>query len=220
MKIYYLLSILLLFLLFQNCKKKFFKREKFTVTGRIYKNCNEVAANTTFYFVFDSNYPFKTDDPIYFTTDVNGFFSYDFEKRRNNMVSISSSIQRNKNFYRFKLNDDELWGKFENVGVNLKPTFICEEINDIDIENKIRITGKIWNTLINWFKVKTGIYQMQAKNIFVFTELGQLKQISEGDVIEVLHSDENRIKIKHKEIIYLIKQPVYYWFNWYFIKIT
>lgn len=108
MKIYYLLSILLLFLLFQNCKKKFFKREKFTVTGRIYKNCNEVAANTTFYFVFDSNYPFKTDDPIYFTTDVNGFFSYDFEKRRNNMVSISSSIQRNKNFYRFKLNDESV----------------------------------------------------------------------------------------------------------------
>jgi hypothetical protein len=106
MKKYYLLSLLLVMLLFQNCKKKFFQREKFTVTGRIYKNCNEVAANTTFYFVFDSNYPFKTDAPILFTTDGNGFFSQEFEKRKNDMVSISSSVQRNKNFYRFKLNNE------------------------------------------------------------------------------------------------------------------
>jgi len=137
------------------------------------------------------------------------------------MKMIPCSIGIGLNIHvRFKLNDDELWGKFENVGVDSKPTFICEEIQDIDIENKIRIVGKIWNTIISWFKVNTGIYQMQAKTIFVYTELGQLKQINEGDVIEVLHSDENRIKIKHKDIIYLIKKPVYYWFNWYFIKIT
>ena len=121
---------------------------------------------------------------------------------------------------KFKLNDEEVWGKFENVGVDLKPSFVCEEISKIDKENKVRITGKIWNTLLNWFKVKPGIYRMQAKYIFVFTELGQLHQLNEQDVIEVLHSDENRIKIKHKEKIYLIKNPVYYWFNWYFIKIT
>jgi len=137
------------------------------------------------------------------------------------MKMIPCSIGIGLNIHvRFKLNDEELWGKFENVGVDLKPSFVCEEIKDVDIENKIRITGKIWNTLLDWFKVKTGIYQMQAKSIFVFTELGQLKQLNEGDAIEVLHSDENRIKIKHKEIIYLIKKPIYYWFNWYFIKIT
>lgn len=121
----------------------------------------------------------------------------------------------------FNLDDTEnIWGKFENVGVDVKPKFICEEISNLNIENKIRVTGKIWNTILKWFKPQTGIYTMVAKQIYVYTELGQLKQLKEFDVIDVLHSDENRIKIIHDGTVYLIKHPIYYWFNWYFLKTT
>ncbi len=109
MKKYYLLSLLLVILIFQNCKKKTNLKEKFTVTGRIYKNCNEVAANTTFYFVFDwAGYGFKRDAPIPFTTDVNGFFSYEFEKQTMDIIIISASTLYSNNFYGHKLNDESI----------------------------------------------------------------------------------------------------------------
>ena len=108
MKKYYLLSLLLVILLFQNFKKKTNLKEKFTVTGRIYKNCNEVAANTTFYFVFDWNYGYVTDAPIPFTTDVNGFFSCEFEKQKMDGVTISATENYNDFFCGYKLNDESV----------------------------------------------------------------------------------------------------------------
>lgn len=119
---------------------------------------------------------------------------------------------------KFCINDDEniIWGKFINYGLDLQPKFVCEEIESLSKENKIKITGKIKNILINWFKVKTGIYQLLNNELIVYTEFGQLKRLHEGAVIEVIYSDEDKITIIYDNDKYIIKKPNYYWFNWNF----
>ena len=121
-------------------------------------------------------------------------------------------------YIKFMLNDIEIFGKFENVGIDITPKFICEEIKDFNKENTIKITGRLWNILLNWFKIKPGIYTCIAKDILIYNELGQLKKISSGNIIEVISSSEDKIKIRFNDINYIIKKPIYYWFNWYFKK--
>lgn len=121
-------------------------------------------------------------------------------------------------YLKFKLDENEIWAKIENVGVSIKPKVVCEEIEKLKIEDQIKITGKLYNIVFNWFKAKTGIYKCVAKEVLVYTEVGQLFKITEGSVIEVIHSDESRIKIKHNNTNYIIKKPTYFWFNWYFEK--
>lgn len=137
------------------------------------------------------------------------------------LVPHSNAIGLNA-YIRFNLDETEteIWAKFENVGIDIKPRFVCGDLNfeQMSIEQKIKITGRLWNTLSAWFKAKTGIYKCLAKEVLIYSELGQLKRVSEGNVIEVLHADENRIKIKYDDTNYFIKRPTYYWFNWYFEK--
>jgi len=123
-------------------------------------------------------------------------------------------------YIKFNLNEIEIWGKFENIGIDIKPKFICGDItmDQLPIESKIKIEGKLWNTMTNWFKAKTGVYKCIAKDVLVYSELGQLKRLSEGNAIEVLNSDDNKIKIKFDNTVYFIKKPTYFWFNWYFEK--
>lgn len=135
------------------------------------------------------------------------------------MVPHSNAIGLNL-YIKFTLNEEEIWGKFENIGtaMNLKPVFICEEILRFNQETQIKVIGKLWNMLANWFKIKSGIYKCVIKELLVYSELGQLKKLSDGNIIEVLNSDDTKIKIKYDNTTYFIKKPTYYWFNWYFVK--
>lgn len=136
------------------------------------------------------------------------------------LVPHSNAIGLNA-YVRFNISEEiEIWGKFENIGIDAKPKFVCGDINmeELSVENRIRVIGKVWNTMADWFKAKTGIYKCIAKDVLIYSELGQLKRISEGNVIEVLSADENKIKIRYEDTTYYIKNPTYYWFNWYFQK--
>lgn len=135
------------------------------------------------------------------------------------LVPNSNAIGLNA-YIKFNLNETEIWGKFENIGIDPKPKFICGDIilDQLPIESKIKIEGKIWNIMINWFKAPTGVYQCIAKDVLVYSELGQLKKLSEGNTIEVINSDDNKIKIKYDNTVYFIKKPTYFWFHWYFTK--
>jgi len=127
---------------------------------------------------------------------------------------------------KFNLNDsdelddlesgNEIWAKFLNVGVDINPKFVCEDIEKLKKEDQIKIQGRVWNTLLNWFKPKSGIYTCIAKHVLVYTELGQLKNVVAGDIIEVISSDNETIKFRLTEQIFTIKKPNYYWFNYYF----
>lgn len=124
-------------------------------------------------------------------------------------------------FIRFKLDqfdDNEIWGKFENVGLDTIPQLQCAEINNLNKEEKIKIKGKLWNTISKWFKVKSGIYKVISDKVIVYTEFGQIKMLESGNIIEVIYADEDKIKIRFNEQIYIIKKPTYYWFNWYIEK--
>lgn len=140
------------------------------------------------------------------------------------MVPCSHGLGLNI-YVRFKLNDmeEEIWGKFLNVGndseLGDRPQFITPDMKNFDKESQIRVVGRVWSHIKDWFKVKPGVYRSVAREIIVQTELGQYVRILEGDAIDVIHSDENRIKAIYKEKTVFIKKPVYYWFNWYMIKI-
>jgi hypothetical protein len=121
-------------------------------------------------------------------------------------------------YLKFKFNDTELWAKYENIGVYEKPKFLCEEIHNLKIEDQIKVTGKLNNIIFEWFKAKTGIYKCLAKEVVVLNEKGYYDTITEGNIVEVLHSDKDKIKIKANENIYYVKKPTYFWFNWYFEK--
>lgn len=115
--------------------------------------------------------------------------------------------------------DNEFWGKFVNVGLDREPKFQCAEIKDIAIEEKLKIKGKLWNLISDWFSVKSGIYKVIADDMLVYTEFGQLKKLVKDNIIEVNYSDNEKIKLTFDNKLYIIKKPTYYWFNWYTQKI-
>lgn len=121
-------------------------------------------------------------------------------------------------YVKFKFNENELWGKYENIGITAQPKFLCEQINTLDTEDQIKVTGKLKNIIFDWFKAKTGIYKCLAKEVLVINSNGQFDKILEGSIVEVLHSDQESIKIKTNNTTYSLKKPNYYWFNWYFEK--
>lgn len=133
------------------------------------------------------------------------------------MIPCTNGIGMNMHIT-FVVNEQEVWGKFVNVGIDKLPKFVCQDIESFSVENKLKVVGKLWNIISDWFKVKPGYYQCVAKKVFVFNEFGQIKELVENNIIEVLHSDDDRIKIKFDDTIMLVKNPVYFWFNWYFIK--
>jgi uncharacterized protein YneR len=133
------------------------------------------------------------------------------------MAPNSNAIGLNV-YVKFNLNEEEIWGKFENIGIDPRPKFISSELLTLPIETQIKVSGKVWNIMLDWFKVRTGVYKCVAKELLVFSELGQLKRLSEGNVVEIISSDENKVKLKFDDVTYFIKKPTYYWTNWYFEK--
>ncbi len=122
-------------------------------------------------------------------------------------------------YLQFTFNKTELFGKFVRWGVNDKMgyQFICQPLKDgIPEEMWIKASGRLRKTLEAWFKPKSGIYKCLAKDIIVYSELGQIVRIKSGDVIEVTGADANRIKITWNDTKWQIKTPTYWWFKYYF----
>lgn len=136
------------------------------------------------------------------------------------MIPTNGGINFNI-FIKFKINDieEEIFGKFNNVGTQNIPDFQCAEISKFSHENKIKIKGRLWNIIKNWFKVKPGIYSVLSDEVLVYTQTGQLTKLYINNKVEVTASDDNRINITYNNIQYIIKKPTYYWFNWQFQKI-
>lgn len=124
-------------------------------------------------------------------------------------------------FIKFRINDieEDIFGKFENIGTQRIPDFQCAEISKFSKENKIKIKGRLWNTIKDWLKIKPGIYNIIANEVQVYTETGQLIKLYKDNKIEVISSNEEIIKLTFNNITYIIKKPTYYWFNWQFEKI-
>jgi hypothetical protein len=114
----------------------------------------------------------------------------------------------------FKLNGNSLIGRF----IKWPSVFICDPLNNLNKEEYIKVIGQLKNGLLKWFQVKSGIYVFKGKELIVWTELGQVHRLHDGDVIEVIQSTEDKIMFMHKDIKYAIKKPTYYWFNWMFEK--
>jgi hypothetical protein len=91
----------------QKCKKK--DKEKYTVTGTIYRNCNDVTSNTIYYIVFR---PELKTSPIELKTDGSGNFSYEFEQYSTSSIAISNNTNYNNRFIGITLSDEN-----KNVGI-------------------------------------------------------------------------------------------------------
>lgn len=121
-------------------------------------------------------------------------------------------------YIKFTLNNIEMWGKFNKIGIQTYPEFICQDADVLHPETRIKLEGRIWNYILNWMKIKPGIYKCISDDILIYSELGQIKRLDKDNVIEVIKSDEDRIKIRFQDIMYIIKKPQYWWFNWHFVN--
>lgn len=118
----------------------------------------------------------------------------------------------------FNLNEYEnIWCKIENINSNT-PEFKCDELNNLKKDVFIRVKGKIFNLLFNYLLVNSGEYTLIADEFYVYDQLGRIKKLLKNSVVEVVHTTKELIKIRIQEEIYIIKQPDYFFFNWYFIK--
>lgn len=118
----------------------------------------------------------------------------------------------------FDLNEfSNIWCKIENFN-NENYTFICSEINKLKFEDKLKIEGKIINTIKNFLKAESGYYILMSKEFYVFTTLGQIHKLHEGEVVELINSTSDKINIRKGNKQYIIKKPDYYYFNWLFTK--
>ena len=87
MKTLQLIFIFLITLLF-SCKKKVNETE-YTTTVTFYKNCNEVAANTTYYILDGKAYGFTTNSPVPVTTNEYGVAVFKTKKILGETYSIA-----------------------------------------------------------------------------------------------------------------------------------
>jgi hypothetical protein len=111
MKTISIISILFAVIIITACKKKQKMEETVIITGTIFRNCNDVASNATYYFVFPVN-QYNNKAPIAFTTDANGMFSYEVDKYSDAGYGISASTNFNDFFGGFKCN-----GENKNIGI-------------------------------------------------------------------------------------------------------
>jgi hypothetical protein len=119
----------------------------------------------------------------------------------------------------FLLNDTEIWGKFTDVGINTKPEFYSNDLIDLPIELKLKTKGQLWRIIMDWFKIKPGVYRCLADTMLVYNDFGQLKKLVKDNIIEVIYSDETKIKLIINNKEHHIKVPEYFWFNWMFEKV-
>jgi hypothetical protein len=119
----------------------------------------------------------------------------------------------------FKFNDTELFGKWTKWGIfgNLGYQFMCEPLKtSIPEESWIKVVGNIRKIIEGWLMPKSGIYKTLAKEIIIYSQLGQIGRLHKDDIIEVIKSDKEKILFIYKDQKCYIKTPTYWWFNYYF----
>lgn len=119
----------------------------------------------------------------------------------------------------FKLNNNEIWIKVYNVGVSKKWDIISVDLKNMSKEIYLKVTGNVVNKIKNWFKITPGIYRCLADDFFVYSMFGEIKKLERGNIVEVVWSDDVKLKIIINNNEYIIKYPEYYWFNWIFEEI-
>lgn len=130
---------------------------------------------------------------------------------KTNHIDISYTIS-------FNLNEREnLFCQFKKFNSS-NPEFICSEISNLEMEDQLKIHGKLLNLLKEFLTPENGYYTLISKEFYTFNRFGQIEKLKENDVIEVIKSDEQSITFKKNNKQYIIKKPDYYYFNWFFIK--
>lgn len=175
----------------------------------VMNNFIEITNHITSYMADISVHGYKDDQEIEFNikniiiqrmipTDsgigINIYLSFDF-----------NGINYFANFYKFGVTDT--------TGYNL----ICEPLKDtLSEENWIRLRGKLKNILEKWLQPASGIYKCEAKEVLVYNQFGQLNRIKQGDIVELLKSDKEKIMLMWNNVKWYVKTPTYWWFNYYF----
>ena len=99
----------------------------------------------------------------------------------------------------FDFMENEYFGVFRNFNAsNQKPTFDTELLSDpkfsyIDKEYYFKLNQYLYKLLYNFFIPASGMYKNLKQNCIVKDEMGQLKYLKEGKIIEVkgYNTDEN-----------------------------
>lgn len=120
----------------------------------------------------------------------------------------------------FVIGDDEYYGVIKNL-LDKSPSFQSEVFKDTDLiqtrEWVIRTKGMIINIVKKWLKPEKGIYKLINKNVFCYdNETGKMIELTQGDEIEVVNSNNNSITIRRDDRLHSLVNDNFVYFNWWF----
>lgn len=134
-------------------------------------------------------------------------------------------------FLSFEFDNREFFGVFRNFNGLAKPKFESELYYEpeyqyrFDNEYKLRMNNYFYKKLEKWFIPQTGFYKNLKNENKVKNNIGQLFEINENQVVEVLGYNMNSnnkpyVIIKVKDKTYHIENNDYYYFKWRFEKLN
>ena len=171
------------------------------------------------------------DDHIF--TRKSDRFLEDIDEYKNiKILRIFANENLKLNMYiSFDFMDNEYFGVFRNFNAsNTKPTFDTELLSDpkfnyIDKEYYLKLNQYIYKLVYNFFIPETGMYKNLKPDCIVKDEMGQLKYLKEGKIVEVMgyNTDENNdpfivLEIEGKK--FNITGNNYFFFKYWFDPIT
>lgn len=131
----------------------------------------------------------------------------------------------------FDFMEKEFFGVFRNFNAsNSKPTFDTELLSDpafkyIDKEYYLKLNQYIYKLVYNFFIPEAGMYKNLKQDCVVRDDMGQLKYLKEGKIVEVkgYNTDENNdpfivLEIEGKN--FRITGNNYFYFKYWFDPIT
>lgn len=134
-------------------------------------------------------------------------------------------------FLSFEFDDKEFFGVFRNFNGFAKPKFESEIYYEpeyqyrFDGEYKLKLSNYFYKKLEKWFIPTNGFYKNLKNENKVKNNLGQLFEMHENQVVEVLGYNMNAnnkpyVIIKVKDKTYHIENNDYYYFKWRFEKLN
>lgn len=123
----------------------------------------------------------------------------------------------------FKFDDDDFFGMIPNL-LSPNPDLVSEIFNSkhifLDRQSIIRLKGVIIKEIKKSLTPMRGMYKALKDVVALDFDSGNLVQINQGTVVEVLKNLENRVLIQVGQDKLYLNDKAYYFFNYWFDEVN
>jgi len=150
------------------------------------------------------------------------------EKQKIQSMKVQRIIKSNEVNYdvyiAFVIDEEEYYGVIKDI-LDDKPQVISEVFKDSElIQSKewvIRTSGLLIKAVKTWLKPEKGLYKFLNEELLCYSEkTGDMLKITKGETIQVIGSNNIKIKIDFKGEICNLVNDNYIYFNWWFEKVN